>query len=172
MANERLEKMLVETIKSLLDQDDLGRVDHDDTEHSHNTQFQWEDIQDSFAVNIKDSDFFDAINTAFYKVHTYKWIEDEKFENALVDNLESMGIPHEEIEKAIEALEKVRKEYLKDTGNEAAAGWSDNMEGLKQVTQEPHNKGISDLKKDTMSGDNKPFSGAEPDNVRPSYNEA
>lgn len=172
MANEKLEKLLVETMKSLLDQDDLGRVEGgSDDEHAHNTQFQWEDIQDSFALNVKDSDFFESLTSSFRKVHSYKWITDSTFEEALVAELESQGVPHVDIESAVEALDKVRKEYVPDS-NENGVGWPEDMEGIRQVTQEPHDKGVSDLDKDTMSGDNEPHSGAEPDNVRPSYNEA
>ena len=174
MANKRLEKMLVETMKSLLDQDDLGRVEGGvEDEHSHNAQFQWEDILDSYALAVKDSnDFFDSINAAFYKVHSYKWLEDGTFEEALVSELESQGIPHEDIEIAVKALEKVRKEYVDGKKNENAVGWPEDMKGIKQVTQEPHNEPVSDTSKDTMSGKNKPYSGAEPDNVRPVKNEA
>lgn len=173
MSNERLEKLLVETMKNLLDQDDLGRVEGGaDQEHSHNVQFQWEDILDSFALAVKKSDFFNPINSAFYKVHSYKWLNDSTFEEALTSELESQGVPHEDIELSLKALEKVRKEYLKDNKNENGVGWPEDMKGIKQVTQEPHNKPISDLNKETMDGDNKPFSGVGPDNVRPSYNEA
>jgi len=173
MDKPRLEKLLVESMKNLLDQDDLGRVEGgSDEEHSHNTQFQWEDIQNSFSVAVRESDFFDSLTSAFYKVHTYKWINDSTFEEALTSELEGQGIPHEEIETALEALDKVRTEYLPDHNNENASGWPEDMEGIKQVTQEPHHNPVNDLDKDTMSGDNEPHTGAEPDNVRPSYNEA
>lgn len=174
MANEKLEKMLVETMKNILDQDDLGRVEGGvENEHSHHVQFQWEDILDSFALAVKDSnDFYDSLNSAFYKVHSYKFLEDSTFEEALVSELESQGIPHEDIEIAINALEKVRKEYIEGRKNENAVGWPEDMAGIKKVTQEPHDKPVSDNEKDTLSGDNEPFSGAEPDNVRPVENEA
>jgi len=173
MDNPHLEKLLVESMKNLLDQDGLGVVDGGvDEEHVHNVQFQWEDILNSFAIAIKDSDFFDTLNSAFYKVHTYKWINDSTFEEALVSELESQGTPHDEIDAALEALEKVRKEYLSNGENENSVGWPENMKDIKKVTQEPHNKPINDLDKETMSGDNEPYSGVQPDNVRPSHNEA
>lgn len=170
MSNERLEKMLVETMKNLLDQDDLGRVEDGlKDEHAHHVQFQWEDILNSYALAVKDSDFFDSLNSSFYKVHSYKWLNDDTFEESLVSELESQGIPHKDIEDAVKALEKVRKEYLKGN-NENAVGWPEDMEGIKQVTQDPHDEPVSDTDKDTMSGDNEPFSGVEPDNVRPVKN--
>lgn len=173
MAKERLEKLLVETMKSLLDQDDLGRVDSGD-ERSHHVQFRHEDILDSYAIAVKDSEFFDSLNAAFYKVNNYKWIHDSTFEEALTSELESQGIPHDEIAKALEALDKVRTEYLGDDPreNENGVGWPENLKDIKKVTQEPHNKPVSDLDKETMSGDNKPFSGVGPDKVRPARNEA
>ena len=168
MANKKQEKLLVEAMKNLLDQDDLGRVSVDDQkEHVHNTQFQWEDILRDFALAVKKSEFFDSLNSAFYAVHSYKWIDDDKFEIAMSDILKSQGIPENEIELAIDGLEKVRKQYLKDKGNESAAGWHENLDDIKNVTQNPTNDGVSDFSKETMSGKNKPFSGAEPDDVRP-----
>jgi len=96
-------------------------------------------------TGVKDSnDFFDAINAAFYKVHSYKFLEDETFEEALVSELESQGIPHEDIEIAVNALEKVRKEYTSGKKNENAVGWPEDMDGIKQVTQDPHDKPVSD----------------------------
>lgn len=169
MADNKLEKLLVEAMKNLLDQDELGRVDADYEERSHHTQFQYEDINRDFALAIKDSDFFNSLTAIFYKIHSYKWIDDTKFEQAMIDDLESMGVPNEEIENALNALDKVRKQYLGNdySKDEADVGWPEDMEGIKQVTQEPHNKPVSDSEKETFSGDNEPYSGSEPDKTRP-----
>lgn len=170
MNNERLEKLLVESIKNILDQDELGRIEGGvEEESSHNTQFQWENILHSYALATKDSDFFDSLNSTFYKIHSYKWINDSTFEEALASDLESQGIPHKDINLALDALDKVRSEYLKDN-NENSIGWSEVGEIRK--TQEPENNPISELDKETFDDNNKPFSGIEPDNTRPSYNEA
>ena len=170
MADPRQEKLLVETMKALLDQDELGIVDSDYEEKSHHTQFQWEDILRDFALAVKDSDFFDALNAAFYKVHTYKWIEDSTFEEAMISELESMGIPHEDITTAIDGLNKVRKEYIGgDKNNENAVGWN---KDAMQVTQDMKNPPITPIGKENMTGDNKPNSGVEPESPRPRYNEA
>lgn len=172
MADARQEKLLVETMKSLLDQDELGLVTSDYEEKTHHVQYQWEDILSDFAVAIKDSDFFDALNAAFYKVHVYKWIEDSTFEEALVSELESMGIPHEEITKALDGLEKVRKDYIGgDKNNENSVAW-DNIEDLTQVTQDPKNPPITPIGKENMNGDKEPYNGVEPDSTRPNYSEA
>lgn len=170
MSNKHLEKIFVETMKHILDQDDLGKVEGGvEDEHSHSVQFQREDIESSYALAVKKSDYFDALNAIFYKIHSYKWIDDEKFEFAMTNDLEAMGIPFDDIEIAVKGLEKVRKEY---PGNEKDVGWPEDLEGIRKVTQEPHNKPVSDNETDTMSGDNEPFSGVGPDNVRPVKNEA
>lgn len=171
MDNKRLEKLLVESMKNLLDQDDLGRVEGGvEGEHSHNTQFQWEDILHSFAIAVKDSEFFDSLNSSFYKVHSYKWINDSTFEEALTSELESQGVPHKDINLAMDALDSVRSEYLKDHDNENSVGWAPNLDDIKSATQNPHNNKVSDG--ETFDGDNKPYAGVEPNNTRPSYNEA
>lgn len=167
MSNAKYEKLLVEAMKNLLDQDELGRVDVDKEEHAHHTQFQWEDINRDFALAIKDSEFFDSLNSAFYQVHSYKWIDDPKFQAAMTDILDSQGVPNEEIEMAVKALEKVKSEYLDDDKHEKDVGWPEDMEGIKKATQEPDNNPVNDLNKETFDGDNKPYSGVEPDNVRP-----
>lgn len=172
MASKKLEALLVESIKNLLANNELGTI-NEEAEVSHTTQFQWEDILRDFALKIKDLTFFDSINAAFYKIHSYKWLEDDKFEYAFIDELESQGIPHEEIEKAIEALESVRKEYIGKNNNENAVGWG-NVEDAIKVSKEFDEEGDHkfNFKKDTMSGKNEPFQGAEPKNVRPVKNEA
>jgi len=171
MPDAKLEKLLVEAMKNLLDQDDLGRIDNDYSERSHHVQFQWEDINDSFALKVKDSDFFDALNAAFYKIHSYKWIDDTTFDKAFTKELEAQGTPWDDIELGLKALEDVRNKYTKDS-NENAVGWAENLDEIERVTQEPKDNAPQEHDKETFSGDNKPYSGVEPqDNTRPRPNE-
>lgn len=169
MAKSKQEQLLIETMKVILEQNDLGGTD---PLHSHHVQFQWEDIRDAFALAIKNSDFFDALNAAFYKVHSYKWIEDSTFEESLISDLESMGIPHKEIELALTALDKVRKKFVPGKKNEKAVGWPENMDEINKDMKEPEDTEVTDTKKDTYAGKREPFTGVQPDNTRPIPSEA
>jgi hypothetical protein len=161
MAKTKEETLLIEAMKNLLERNEVGKSD---SLHSHHMQFQWEDIQDEFSLAIKDSDFFESLRAAFYKVHSYKWINDSTFEDALISDLESMGIPHDEIELALNALEKVRKKFIPGKENESGAGWPEN---IKYINNEFDDTEVTDTSKDTFSGNNKPYTGSEPDNTRP-----
>lgn len=167
MANIKQEKMLIETMKNILKYGNNKKICEDKTKtNDHNTQFQWEDINRDFALKIKNVEFFDTINAAFFKIHSYKWLEDPSFEESIIPELKSQGVPNEEIEIAIKAIESLRKEYLKDNNNENASGWAPNLDDIKNSSN-PKNSEITKQNIDTMSKDNEPFSGAEPKNVRP-----
>jgi hypothetical protein len=163
MNKAKLEKLLIESLKNILEQNEVG-----DNSHSHHVQFQWEDITRDFAIHVKNSSHFDALNAAFYKIHSYKWLEDPSFCEAFESELNSMGTPEEDIKLAFDAIEKLRKEYCKET-QERDAGWP---EELDEMQKDPENTEVTDTKKETMSGDNEPYEGAEPKNVRPIKNEA
>jgi hypothetical protein len=168
MPNNKLENMLLESIKNLLYKNEFNISEEKEPEHAHNTQFQWEDINRDFALEIKDSDFFDSLNSVFYNVHSYKWIDDPKFEDAMIDLLHSQGIPKEDIVLSIKALNKVREQYLgKDKEYEKDVGWHQNLKDIENTTKNKSDSEVSDTNKETFSGDNKPFHGVEPDNTRP-----
>lgn len=154
------EKVLLEAVKNLLDQDNLGLPKSDvEKPGSHTFQFQYENINDLFCIKIlKDTSFYDSHNSAFRKVHSYKYLEDPTFEASYASELRSMGIPKSEIELGIETIKKVREEILKGD-NEAKEGWASNLDEVIQTTKEGGNKKSAEQ--------NIPFSGIEPDNTRP-----
>ena len=166
MADASLEKMLLEAVKHIINQDDLGITGEGaPAESEHHTQFQWEDINASFAIKMKDSDFFDSLTSTFFKVHASHWICDSSFTNQFSSELKSQGVPEEEINKGKKAIEQLKKEYV-DSGdkNENAVGYP-KMDDMKKVSQEFGNKPIS--KGETFKGDNKPPLGVHPDDARP-----
>ena len=171
MADASLEKMFLEAVKHIIDQDDLGMTKEGaPIEQEHHTQFQMENINASFAVKMKDSDFFDSLTSAFYKVHCNHWICDSGFGKQLGDELRAQGVPEEEINKAKKAVEQLSKEYT-DSGdkNENAVGFAD-MAGLKKVSQEFGNEKISDG--ETFDKKNGPPTGVEPKHTRPTPSKA
>jgi hypothetical protein len=108
---------------------------------------QYEHIQELFALKVADSVFYESLRSAFYDIHSYKYINDPKFCNSLTARLKSIGIPHSEIRKACDMVEEIKKE-LGDKGgkwdttkwNEGAAGWHRNLEGVKASSQEFNEK--------------------------------
>jgi hypothetical protein len=192
MDKTKMEKLLVEAIGNIL-QDNLGFVEGGvEPEMAHHVQFQHEEIIDKFTVKVADSDFFENLVATFRKIHSYKWLSDPAnhkfygdqdggtygygdhqatFVQAFASDLRNQGVPLEEIDRGIKAIEELQKEYV-DGKNEGDVGYPENLGDIKKSIQEPGNEKISDLDKETMSGDNEPYSGAEPDNVRPSKNEA
>jgi hypothetical protein len=178
MADLKLERLLIEAVGNLLD--NLGFVDNGVEQTNHNVQFQWEEINDKFAIKVKDSDFFENLTSTFRKIHSYKWIVDpmlhkdhdgnntggdhqSSFLDAFTSDLISQGVPKKDIEIGLKAIGSLQKEY----GKENDVGYPSNLGNIKDMINNPKNKPVSDTKKETMSGDNEPFSGAEPKNVRP-----
>ena len=153
-------------MKHIVDQDHLGiNKDALPVEKEHHTQFQFEEINDAFAIKVKDSDFFESLCASFYKTHCSRWICDSSFEKAFRDDLRSQGVPEADMNTGVKALEALKKTYVDDgKKNENAVGYGD-MKGLKEVSQDFKNEPISS--KETFSGDNKPPFGIEPKHTRP-----
>ncbi len=166
MADASLEKLLLEAVKNIINQDDLGMTSEGvPPEGEHHTQFQWEDINAAFAIKMKDSDFFESLTSSFFKVHASHWLCDSSFANQFTAELKAQGVPVEEISKGVKAIEQLKKEYVDDgKKNENAVGWPD-MKDMKKVSQEFGNKPVS--KGETFKGDNKPPLGVHPDDARP-----
>jgi hypothetical protein len=127
------EKVLLEAIGNMLQQKaKLGLAAHDPEETSHATQFEWEGLDDMFNIKTQDLTFHDAITSAFQMVHSYKYIDDPRFNMAFEKELEARAVPPEEIAKSIDVIQTMR-DGLKD-GNERSHGWNQDMEGLIDVT--------------------------------------
>ena len=196
MPNIKLEKILIEAVGNLLSADNLGFVeDCVDPKGAHHVQFQFEEINDEFALKVKDSNFFENLTSTFRKIHSYKWISEPintqkdprnetyvtypggnhraSFIEAFISDLRSQGVPTEEISKGVEAIEELQKKYGDGINkSESDVGYPENLDDIRKSIQNPSNKPVSDFKKDTFSGDNEPFTGIEPKNVRPIPNEA
>jgi hypothetical protein len=145
------EKMLLEAIGNMLQQKaKLGLAAHDPKETSHNTEFEWEGLEDMLNIKTQDLTFHDAITSAFKMVHSYKFIDDPKFNIALEKELESRAVPPNEITKTIDIIQTMR-DSLK-SGNERSHGWNQDMKGLIDVTTHA----------DETSKASEPFTGGGP----------
>ena len=161
------EKLFIETFKNILELDPISEAVKKPTENDHNVQFQWEDINDKFALEVKDSDYFVSLTSSFRKIHTIKWLSDSHFGQMMTNELKSQGIPQSDIDIAILAIDKLSKSY-----KEEDVGFPNNLDQIKKAMDAPNDKPPTNTSKETFTGENEPFTGIEPKNTRPVKNEA
>ena len=135
MSLKKSEELLLEAIGSLLSQKArLGLPSENDYEEtSHHSQYRWETIQEAFRLKIINSPFFDSMSSAFKQVHDYKYITHPTFKLALENELKGRGIPLNEIDTALKAVDTLVEGCKKDE-NERSSGWNPNMKDLVDVT--------------------------------------
>lgn len=135
------ERMLVEAIKSLLDQKaHLGLSDENEEtekaerglEHLHNS------IGEMFALKIADSTFFESLRSAFNKVHSYKYIDNPSFTVAMDSELRSQGIPAPERAKAKKFVEEIIKELTTESKAyaERDAGFNPDLDDIMNLNND------------------------------------
>jgi hypothetical protein len=161
------EKLLLETFKNMLELVPITEEHKKPSEADHNVQFQWEEINDKFALEAKDSDYFLPLTSSFRKIHSIKWINDNHFGHMLSNELKAQGVPQKDIDIATSAVEKIAKSY-----KEEDVGYPSNLDKIKKSMETPNNKPPTPTSKETFSGENEPFTGIEPKNTRPVKNEA
>lgn len=134
------EKLLLEAVSNLFQNKEskLGIVTH--KENSHMMQFQREMIEDMFSLKFVKSNFHEDLTGAFRDIHSYKYLDDPTFSIALNKRLTARGIPTEEIQKAIKAVEEIKEELGGKTFQEKEAGWHPNMDQIVDVTRNAANR--------------------------------
>lgn len=135
MALSKNEKTLLEAVKGLLSQDALGIHFKNDEETSHTSQFRWEGIDDAFALKVSNSPFFESMTSAFYAVHSHKYIDHPTFKLALVQELKSRAVPENSIEEAVKALDGIINELSAKKPSERDAGWNPNIGEITDMTR-------------------------------------
>jgi hypothetical protein len=152
MALNKDEKALLEALSSLLKQDaKLGLPVENET--SHTSQFRWEGIDDAFALKVSGSPFADSINSAFFAVHSHKYIDHPTFKLSFLKEMTARAIPTEEREQAVKYLETMVEELSKSKLSERDAGWNPAMDELVDLTTN------ADTRTAKMT---KPFTGGGP----------
>lgn len=174
---KKTKKMLLEAINSFLNEEmDVGVSSSDVDETSHTQWFQWENINDMYRMEISNSAFYESISSAFYMVHSLKYLEDPSFGKLFISEMKNRAVPSDQMNLAFEALKKVIKdqngefpEYLKDYGNMVAeistengsiprkwserdAGWNPNIDEINNMTRNA----------DNYKGKSEPFTGGGP----------
>ena len=141
MALSKQQQQLVEAVQSLLNNKaklGLAVHDKDTTQRDINTfQYLHENIEGEFGLATIDSEFHNGICAAFHKVHSYKYITDPSFGEALTRELNAQGIPAMEQKMAFDAIGKILNEYKGKNGAwaEKDAGWNPDLAKIIEASQ-------------------------------------
>lgn len=145
------EKLLLEAIDTFLNQDaKLGLKDHfkqyKDPNNDNGVQYLQENINESFALEIADLENHDNICRAFRKTHERLGINHPKLVDSLVPELRATGVPQEEINKAVKAVEKIVKEFATKDDSYIEAIRNMNIgEGRKTTPHDALSSGVAKL---------------------------
>jgi len=152
MALNNKEKALVEAISTMLTQDaKLGLPISGET--SHTSQFRWEGIDDAFSLKVSESPFADSISSAFFAVHSHKYIDNPTFKLSFDREMSARAIPTPEKDQAFKYLEEMATELSSNKLSERDAGWNPNMADLVDLTSNADNR---------TPEKSKPFTGGGP----------
>lgn len=138
---KKQERLLLEAIANMVkNEPELGLSFHDSEETSHYFQYNWENLNDAFSLEVMDSPFYDSIHSAFYEVHSYKYVNDPSFYESFKRSLDARAIPDDQQKQAIDGMSKVLKDFgIK--GDERHGGWNPNMDELRDLTSNADTKG-------------------------------
>jgi hypothetical protein len=140
MALSKKENAILEAVSSMLQQSSKLGLQDSGEETSHNSQFRWEGIDDAFALKVNDLTFYEAVTSAFHKVHSYKYIDHPTFKLALVTELKSRAVPQVEIDEACKAVDGLLNELSADKPSERDAGWHPNIDEIADMTRNADNR--------------------------------
>ena len=98
-------------------------------------QYEW--INDLYRLklneNLAGSAFYESISSAFYDVHSYRFINDYKFKEAMEARMRSIGVPRSEIQIALNMVDEVLKEAKKDHKIKESSDSNHQNMGLEQL---------------------------------------
>lgn len=141
MALNKHEKFLVEAIDTLLSQKaQLGVPDppkNQQKQVEHSFQYLHEEINNRFAIKATDLVHHDGICAAFAKVHSYKYVTDPTFHEAMERELRAQGIPAEERTKALGFIPDVIEEVKDSTQDwdEKDSGFHPDLNEIMKVSR-------------------------------------
>jgi hypothetical protein len=152
MALNKDEKAILEALSSLLKQNaKLGLPI--DNESSHYSQFRWEGIDDAFALKVAGSPFADSINSAFFAVHSHKYVDHPVFPLSFEKEMSARAIPTPDREQAMKYLKEMVTELSATKLSEQDAGWNPAMAEIVDLTTNAD---------DRTPKTSKPFTGGGP----------
>lgn len=139
-SNKKTEKMVAEAIGNLFRNNDNALGIEPKEEISHNFEFQWNGIEDMFALKTAKSVFHEELTGAFRDIHSYKYLDDPTFDIALTKRLTARGIPTEEIENAKQYRQDILEELKKQNFQEKEAGWHPHLDKVLDTTRNAHDR--------------------------------
>lgn len=146
MALTRDERLLMESLKSLLDSKiDLGvppvdpKALNDNNYRLRGVEFLHEQINEMFQLKAAELTHHTGICAAFKKVHNYKYIEDDTFFEAMEKELTAQGVPKTERTKALEFIPEILKELKAEIGEltEQDYGFHRDLDEIQKICQPP-----------------------------------
>lgn len=154
MALSKDEKAILEAVSSMLQQDArLGLpINGEKLESSHDSQFRWEGIDDAFGLKIAESAFADAISSAFFAVHSHKYIDSPTFKLSFEKEMTARAIPTEERDQALKYFDTLVEELSAKTPSERDAGWNDQLAEIADMTRNADTRGPKPSKPFTGGG--------------------
>jgi hypothetical protein len=129
----------------------LDDVAHDVEETSHQSQFRWEGIDDAFKLKAAGSPYEDALTSAFFQTHTYKYLDNPTFKLSFERELRQRAVPTSEMNDALGHVDSLIADLQKNPG-ELDAGWNSDMEGLVDLTSNADNRDAKPLDPHTGGG--------------------
>ena len=155
MSLNKNEKLLIEAVRSMLQQDaKLGLSIHDKDQYQNDyniergLEYLHGHINEMFAVKAAELVHSDGICQAFHKVHSYKYLDDPTFKTAMEKEMVAQAVPAEERSKANGFIVSIITE-LKEEQQEWAekdSGFSPYLDEIKSISQpeQPMNFTIHD----------------------------
>ena len=142
MSLKKKEKLVLEAIDSMLQQDaKLGLSIHDDEHEKTGSaergyEYLHGQIDEMFAVKAAELVHVDGICQAFKKVHNYKYLDDPTFRTAMEKEMIAQGIPKEERSKALEFVPKIISELKEEQSEwaEKESGFNPALDEIREVS--------------------------------------
>lgn len=110
---------------------DVGQESH---EGEQSSQFRWEGIDDAFKLKVAGSPHEDAITSAFFQTHSYKYLDNPTFKLSFERELRQRAVPTNEITSALGYVDKLVKELDNNPG-EQDSGWHPNLDEIADMTR-------------------------------------
>lgn len=146
MALDKKEKAILEAVSSMLDQDaKLGLAIHKgpvgfEKTTDHHPQFRWEGIDDLFTLKVSGSPFKDALSSAFYAVHSHKYIDNPTFKLSLEREMKARAIPSHVREESLKYVDGIVEDLSAKKPSEQDAGWNPNLADIVDMTSNADNR--------------------------------
>jgi hypothetical protein len=140
MALNSTEKLILEAVAGMLQQDaklglsiHTGAVGFNKTT-DHHSQFRWEGIDDLFTLKVAGSPFKDAATSAFFAVHSHKYIDHPTFKLSFDKEMKARAIPTAVREDCLKHVDNIVEDLSAKKPNEQDAGWSPHLAEIVDIT--------------------------------------